>query len=50
MVAGNDTLLGMAREYANTAQMLLDDVQSNYRVELLCPGRLKPVLDAYNDS
>ncbi|MCR4642130.1 MAG: hypothetical protein K5697_08895 [Lachnospiraceae bacterium] len=39
-----DILLEMAREYARTADILLDDLQTQYRVELLCPNRLKPVL------
>lgn len=42
----NSTLLEMAREYERMEQALIEEIQTNYRVELLCPGRLKPVLDA----
>ena len=45
--AHNQTvLLDMAREYEGAVDMIIADIQSNYRVELLCPGRLKPVLQA----
>ncbi len=44
------TLLEMAREYERMTQMLLEEIQENYRVELLCPGRLKPVTDASDSA
>lgn len=37
-------LLEMAREYENTADMVIADIRENYRVEILCPGRLNSVL------
>ncbi len=40
-------LLDMAREYHNAADMIIADIQENYRAELLCPGRLKPVAEAF---
>lgn len=40
-------LLNMACEYESTSGMILADIQANYRVELLCPGRINPVLQAF---
>lgn len=45
----NGTLLEMAQEYERVTQMLLEEIQTNYRVELLCPGRLRTVMLA-NES
>jgi hypothetical protein len=45
--AHNQTvLLDMAREYERAADAIIADIQDNYRAELLCPGRLNPVLDS----
>lgn len=46
----NEALLETAHEYERDTQMLLEDIQTNYRVELLCPGRLKPVLAARDSA
>lgn len=40
---GNDTLLAMAQTYQSSADLLVEDIQS-YRVEILCPGALAPLL------
>ncbi len=37
-------LLEMAHEYQNAADMIIEDIQDNYRVEILCPGRLQTVV------
>lgn len=40
-------LLEMAHEYGSTADMVIADIQENYRVEILCPGRLNHVLQVF---
>ncbi len=40
-------LLEMAEEYSHTAQMLNQNTQENYRVDLLCPGRIQQVKDRF---
>lgn len=45
-VRNQSVLLEMAREYERSADMIIADIQANYRAELLCPGRLKPVLQS----
>lgn len=40
-------LLEMACEYERAADMICEDIQQNYRVDLLCPGRLEPVLQSF---
>ena len=42
-VHNQSVLLDMAREYGSAANIIIEDIQANYRAELLCPGRLKPV-------
>lgn len=46
----NNTLLQMAQEYAETTQTLLDEIRNNYRVEILCPGRLQPVVNSFESA
>lgn len=38
-------LLEMANEYLNTANLVAQHTRESFRVDLLCPGRLQPVLD-----
>lgn len=40
-IKDQETLLAMASEYASMAQILNRDTKENYRVELLCPGRMQ---------
>lgn len=40
-----DALLEMAGEYLDTADLVARHTRESFRVELLCPGRLQPVLD-----
>ena len=40
-------LFDMAREYESATGLILDDIQNNYRAELLCPGRLMPLLQSF---
>lgn len=42
-----ETLREMAGEYLRTAAILNQDTRENYRVELLCPGRLQEVQDQF---
>ena len=42
----NGIRLEIAREYERMTQILLEEIEANYRVKLLCPGRFKPVLNA----
>ena len=46
----NNVLLEMAQEYDHAAELMLEEIQNDYNVEILCPGRLKPVLAARNAS
>ena len=40
-IQNQDILLDMSREYMQMIQVLLDDIRTNYRTELLCPGRIE---------
>ena len=50
MQDNNNTLVEMAREYYRIAGTILNEIRTNYRVELLCPGRLSPVEADYNKA
>ena len=48
--SNHQALLEMAREYDNSARLVMTDLMDNFRVELLCPGRSAQVNAALENS